>query len=132
MLRAVVSQFEIAAKDPDVVRRFYALLFGWRMSAEAPGPRNANATGASGSQTEVAIISANGDSTGLRLIVEVDDVFENLSYAEELGGTVIDPPHECTSDGRRVTMASFADPEGNRVGLSNRLQKLAAAPETPA
>jgi predicted enzyme related to lactoylglutathione lyase len=51
--------------------------------------------------------------------VEVDDVLENLSYAEELGGRIIEPPHEIMSGGRGVTVALFADPVGNRLGLSN-------------
>jgi hypothetical protein len=66
------------------------------------------------------------------LIVEVDDVLENVCYAEELGGRIIELPHGIISAGRRVTVASFADPEGNRVGLSNGSQKLASAPDVAA
>jgi predicted enzyme related to lactoylglutathione lyase len=66
---------------------------------------------------------AEGNSDGVKLIVEVDDVIENLCYAEELGGRIIDPPHEVVSSGQRETVALFADPEGNRVGLSNGSHK---------
>jgi uncharacterized protein len=132
MHKAFVAQFEIAATDPDALRRFYALLFGWRFS---PG-------GADARQLSVMSPDSNGirgvitgpddhNSARVKLLVEVDDVFENLCYAEELGGRIIDPPHEVVSSGRRETVASFADPEGNRVGLSNGSDKLDSAHELP-
>jgi predicted enzyme related to lactoylglutathione lyase len=31
MDKAVVAHFEIAAKDPESLKRFYASLFGWRI-----------------------------------------------------------------------------------------------------
>jgi predicted enzyme related to lactoylglutathione lyase len=71
----------------------------------------------------------HAEQGGVRFFVEVDDVLENLCYAEELGGHVIELPHETTIAGRRVTVASFADPEGNRVGLSNGVTEFALARE---
>jgi predicted enzyme related to lactoylglutathione lyase len=53
--------------------------------------------------------------------VEVDDVLENLAYAEELGGTIVRPPYELTRDEQRTTLALFRDPAGNIVGLSKGL-----------
>jgi predicted enzyme related to lactoylglutathione lyase len=133
MHKALVAQVEIVAMDPDVLRHFYALLFGWRFSPDEGEPRNSFVSTADSNGVGGAITRAgDSDSRGLRLIVEVDDVFENLCYADELGGRIIDPPHEVMSAGRRVTVASFVDPEGNRVGLSNGLQNLASARQLPA
>ena len=133
MHTAVVSQFEIAAMDPDVLRRFYALLFGWRFSAENGEPHSLSATYAASSGIGGVINSAGHcDAGGVKLIVEVDDVLENVCYAEELGARIIELPHEIISGGRRVTVAAFADPEGNRVGLSKRCRKLESARELPA
>jgi hypothetical protein len=97
--KAVVAQFEIASKNQAVLRRFYAGLFGRQSGLDA------------------AIRGA--DHGGVSFYVEVDDVLENLSYAEELGGRIVELPHEIMSGGRPVTIAAFADPEGNRIGLSN-------------
>ena len=119
MHTAIVSQFEIAALEPDALTRFYALLFGWRLGTDDAEDRKffvvpAERNGIGGSVKTAAQVK----SGGLRVIVEVDDVLEHVCYAEELGGRIIELPHEITSGGRRVTVASFADPEGNRVGLS--------------
>jgi predicted enzyme related to lactoylglutathione lyase len=75
------------------------------------------------------VISSAGDdnSLGVKLIVEVDDVLESVCYAEELGGHIIALPHEITSEGRRVSVASFNDPEGDRVVLSNESHTFASA-----
>lgn len=127
MHTAVVPHFEIAAMDPDALTRFYALLFGWRFSAD-----DVEAGTLSISSSDSTIVAgtvtraAEGNSGGLSMIVDVDDVLENVCYAEELGGHIIELPHEIICGQRQVTVASFADPEGNRVGLANRSQKLAA------
>jgi len=57
---------------------------------------------------------------------EVDDVLENLCYAEELGGRIVEPPHQIVSGGRGATVALFADPEGNRLGLFNGFERKRA------
>ena len=133
MHTAVVAQFEIAARNPDVLRRFYALLFGWRFSAVDHEPRVLSVMTAESNGVAAVITSAaDGTFGGVRLTVEVNDVFENLCYAEELGGRIIDPPHEVASSGRRLTVASFIDPEGNCVGLSSRSQTPTSASELAA
>ena len=76
MHKAFVTQFDIGARNPDVLRRFYALLFGWRLSPDGTAARN----GVGG------VISSAADDTsgGVKLVVEVDDVLENVCYVEEL------------------------------------------------
>lgn len=122
-----VSQFEITALDRDGLRRFYGLLFGWRLDADnTEGHKlflvHADRNGVGGSIKSAGEVK----SEGMRIIVEVDDVLEHVCYAEELGGRIIELPHEIISGGRRVTVASFVDPEGNRVGLSNGYARPAA------
>ena len=130
MQKAVVARFEIAANDPEVLKRFYAGLFGWPIRTRDTGAWTAFVIEPNGAGIEGAINHA--EQGGVRFIVEVDDVLENLCYAEELGGRVIELPHETIIAGRRVTVASFADPEGNRVGLSNGLEQFTSAREMPA
>ena len=131
MHKAFVAQFDIAARDTGVLTRFYALLFGWRLNADGADDRRlfvltADGNGIGGSISGVS----DGKSGGVQLIVEVEDVLEHVCYAEELGGRIIELPHEIIAAGQRVTVASFADPEGNRVGLSNRLQQFASGEMT--
>jgi predicted enzyme related to lactoylglutathione lyase len=101
-------------------------LFGWRLNAEGTENRKSLVMTAHGDGIG-GVIGRAGDvkPSGVELTVEVDGVFENLNYAEELGGKIIELPHEIMSAGRRVTVASFVDPEGNGVRLSNTSQKLA-------
>src|SRR5713226_5164766 len=120
MHKAVVAHFEIAAKDPESLKRFYASLFGWRIRTQDGGGRNAYVIDPNGDGIEGAISYA--DPGGVRIVVAVDDVLETLCYAEELGGRIIELPHEMTCAGTKLTVASFADPEGNCVGLSNGVQ----------
>jgi predicted enzyme related to lactoylglutathione lyase len=128
--KAVVAHFEIAAKDAESLKRFYASLFGRRIRTQDGGARNAYVIDPNGDGIEDAISYA--DLGGVRIVVAVDDVRENLCYAEELGGRIIDLPHEIMSAGRPVTIASFADPEGNRVGLSNGFQQFESARQMTA
>jgi len=63
----------------------------------------------------VSVIDLNGggnegaisyaDLGGVRIVVAVDDVVENLCYAEVLGGRIIELPHEIMSAAPRVTVA---------------------------
>jgi uncharacterized protein len=123
MHKAVVAHFEIAARDPDVVRRFYAALFGWHLSGDGAGACNSYVISAHGNEIGGVVISAgDSQSGGLRLIVEVDDVLENLCYADELGGKIIELPHETGYADESFSVAYFTDPEGNVVGLSRSLR----------
>jgi predicted enzyme related to lactoylglutathione lyase len=133
MHKAFVAQFEITARDPDMLGRFYALLFGWRLIPDRADAGNLAVMTADSNGIGGVIRGASNDNFGgVKLTVEVDDVLENLCYAEELGGRIIELPHEIISAGRQATVASFADPEGNRVGLSHGSQKLTSTPERPA
>ncbi len=117
MHRAVVAHVEIAGNDGESMKRFYASLFGWRVEAEDCG---ADVAYSIDSNTAGIQSTINGASRSAVIpYVDVDDVLENLCYAEELGGRIIELPHEITSGGRTITVALFADPAGNRVGLSS-------------
>ncbi len=117
MHRAIVAHFEIAGKDGEGLKRFYGSLFGWRIRSEPCGAQVAYWIDPNSAGIQSAIRGATHN--GVIPYVEVDDVLENLCYAEELGGRIIELPHEIMSGGRGVTVALFADPEGNRLGLFN-------------
>ena|SRR5262252_1285534 len=117
MHRAIVAHLEIAGKGGEALKRFYDSLFGWWIRSEPCGEQVAYWIDPNAAGIQSAIRGATHN--GVIPYVEVDDVLENLCYAEELGGGIIELPHEIVFDGRRPTVALFADPEGNHLGLSN-------------
>jgi predicted enzyme related to lactoylglutathione lyase len=54
---------------------------------------------------------------GVIVYIEVEDVQESLTRVESLGGTVLQTPFEIPG---YTTVARFADPEGNSIGLQRR------------
>ena len=109
-----VVQWQIVAKDPDALTRFYASLFGWKVKAN-------NALG----YREVETQSPRGISGGVwpsppeghnlvQLFVEVDDVDAYIDKATRLGATVIVPKSELP-DGD--ALAIILDPAGLSFGL---------------
>jgi len=121
MHRAILAHVEIAGKDGESLKQFYGSLFGWRIRSEPRGEQVAFWIDPNGTGIQSATRGATHH--GVIPYVEVDDVLENLCYAEELGGRIIDLPHEIMSDGRRATVALFADPEGNHLGLSKGFER---------
>jgi predicted enzyme related to lactoylglutathione lyase len=113
-------QFEIAGHDSDGLSRFYASLFGWqfRASTVTPGIQlvAADEAGISGHIAR----SWDGGAGWVTFYVDVPDLHSRLSLAEELGGTIIRPPHEIPQVS--ITFALIADPEGHVVGLRERMQ----------
>jgi predicted enzyme related to lactoylglutathione lyase len=125
MHKAAVVQFEITGRDSTALKRFYGSLFGWDMrQTPTPGYR-LTAMSQNGIPGAVGT-SRNGGSPQLTFYVEVDDIQEHLSYAEELGGRIVRQPYEVGSPEGRFTYAFFADPEGNVVGLSTGLEQALA------
>ncbi len=64
MHKALVAQVETAAMDPDVLRRFYALLFGWRFSPDEGEPRNLFVSTADSNGVIRAITRASDSNSG--------------------------------------------------------------------
>jgi predicted enzyme related to lactoylglutathione lyase len=121
-----VVQFEITGRDSAALKRFYALLFGWQMGESTITPEY-HVVEANGSGIPGGIGTGwDGASGQLTFYVEVDDLEENLYYAEELGGKVIAPPHEIPQLG--IKFALFADPEGHVLGLMKRQARPNVAP----
>jgi predicted enzyme related to lactoylglutathione lyase len=122
MHHATVVQVEITGKDSDALRRFYGSLFGWPMR-ETPTP-GYRLTAMDRSGISVGIgRSRDGQTPRLTAYVEVEDIREHLSYAEELGGSVISQPFEVHTHRGQFTYALVADPAGNLVGLSSGLER---------
>src|SRR5262249_7424597 len=104
--------WEIHAQDAAKVQQFYGELFDWKIDANNPWNYGLVETGAEGGIN--GGIGPSQGLTGVQFYVQVPDLQAYLEHAERLGGKTLMPPTELPG---AVTMAMFADVEGNRVGL---------------
>ena len=109
-----VVHWEISARDAKKAQEFYASLFGWHVDSSNPvGYGFVDTHSESGINGGIPQ-AGEGDQARVILYVEVDDLQAYLDRAEELGGRTLMPPTEIPGI---VTIALFADPEGNTTGL---------------
>ena len=107
-----VVHFEILGKDPKKLQGFYGDLFGWHI--DASNPMNYGIVDTHG---EGGIGGGIGPAEGQNQVtfyVQVDDPQAYLNEIEAAGGQTIMP---VTVIPDMVTLAMFADPEGNVIGL---------------
>jgi predicted enzyme related to lactoylglutathione lyase len=107
-----VVHFEIQTDEPEQVQRFFADAFGWNVDANNPMEYGMVPAGEGGIGGGIA-----GNMGGGNLVtfyIQVDDIDAQLEKIERLGGKTIQPKMEIP-DG--PTIALFADPQGNTVGL---------------
>lgn len=113
-----VAWFEVTGSDAARAQKFYADLFGWRISADPTmGGYGIVDTGAGESAIGGGIggLSGPDDKPGVRIYMRVDDLDAYLDKAERLGGTRLVAPTKLPGD--FGSFAVFADPDGNQVGL---------------
>ncbi len=109
-----VMQWQILAKDPDQLSRFYSQVFGWQSKSDnALGYRNIDTGAGRGINGGMWPAPPEGRAM-VTLYVEVDDVLEFVEKATAHGASVI-MPHQNLPDGDE--MAVILDPEGIPVGL---------------
>ena len=106
-----VVHFEVIGKDGAKLQAFYKDAFDWTIDASNPMGYGIVATG-DGEGIDGGI--AAGEATSVTFYVQVDDPAEALKRVVSLGGRVV---MDVTVIPGMVTMAQFADPEGNVVGL---------------
>ena len=107
-----VIHFEVNAKDAKVLQGFYGQLFDWKINADNEWNYGIVDTGGEGGIN--GGIGPNPEAVGIVFYVQVDDLQAYLDKAESLGAKTLMPPTEIPG---AVTLAMFADPEGNRVGM---------------
>ena len=109
-----VIQWQIVAKEPDAVTRFYSALFGWKVETNnALGYRLVDTKSRRGINGGVWPSPPEGHNL-VQLFVEVDDVDAFIEKATSLGATVIVPKSELP-DGD--ALAIVLDPAGLSFGL---------------
>ena len=109
-----VVQWQIVAKDPDAVARFYSALFGWTVQTDnALGYRVIETGNGRGINGGVWPSPPHGHNL-VQLFVEVEDIDAALIKATSLGASIIVPKSELP-DGD--ALAIVLDPAGLSFGI---------------
>ena len=109
-----VMQWQIVAKDPEAVTRFYSTLFGWKVRTNnALGYRMVDTQNERGINGGVWPSPPEGHNL-VQLFIEVADIDECLTKAIALGAKVI-VPRSALPDGD--ALAIVLDPAGLSFGL---------------
>ena len=109
-----VTWFEIIGDDPIKLQKFYADIFGWQLSPPVPEMGNYSMLQDTGHGIGGGIGGTMGGSNRVTVYIEVDDPQAYLDKVTQAGGKLLMPVMSVTPE---TTIAMFADPEGNTVGL---------------
>ena len=105
-----VVHFEVTGKDGPALQKFYADAFDWSVDANNP--------------IQYGMVEAQGEGIGggigaeepgiVTFYIQVDDPATCLKKVQSLGGKVVQEPQDVPGG---PTIARFADPAGNVIGL---------------
>jgi hypothetical protein len=110
---ATISHIEIAGVDGHRLQRFYADLFGWKITQRETGGFDYFDLGVSGSPSAGIRHEPDGHAE-IVVYLEVDHLDEVVATAETLGASVRIPPMRHGN----LRFALIQDPEGNPIGLT--------------
>lgn len=108
--------FEIAGDDPERLGRFYADLFGWKVT-KAPMPGMEYwliETSKPGKGVNGGIMRRSEPDERVRNYVHVDDIDRSIQRTRQLGGQITTPKTEVPGVG---FIAIANDPQGNPFGF---------------
>jgi len=109
-----IVHFEILGKDAVRLQKFYAELFSWKVGQAMPDMGMYALVDGESSGLAGGIGGTMDGNPHVTVYVQVPDLQATLDQATAMGGKVVMPPTEIPGV---VTLAQFADPEGNVVGL---------------
>jgi len=107
-----VAWFEVTGPDAGALQSFYAGLFGWQI--DASNEMNYGMVDAQEGGIPGGVGPSPDGSAQVTFYISVPDLQNALDRASELGGKIVTPPMEVPGG---PTLAYFADPAGNRIGL---------------
>lgn len=108
-----VVHFEIHGSDSKRLIDFYGGVFGWE--ANADNPQNYALIEKGAARGIGGGLAQSDRAPAVMIYIEVDDPQTTLDKIVEAGGTTVMPAQEVEDVG--VTIAVFADPDGNNIGL---------------
>ena len=108
-----VVHFEITGPDGKALQAFYSKLFGWKIDANSPMQYGLVAREEKSIGRGISGVEPGG-SPRVTIYMAVDKIDPALAEAEKLGAKTVLPRTVLPG---MVTMALFADPAGNIIGL---------------
>jgi hypothetical protein len=109
-----VTWFDISSNDPENLAAFYKKAFKWKidptMGMMIQAEKDGDQQGIAGSLSE-----AEGGTGGVLVYVTCPDIDAHLEKVKAAGGTPLMPKTDLPGD--MGSIATFSDPDGNRVGL---------------
>lgn len=109
-----VTWFEIIGGDAAKLQKFYGEVFGWKLSPPNPEMGNYSQIENEGQGINGGIGGEASDSARVSVYIEVDNPSAYLEKVNQAGGKTLMPETQIMP---HVTIAMFADPEGNVTGL---------------
>ncbi len=108
-----VVHFEILGRDAEALKAFYQTAFGWKVNSD--NPMNYGMVENEGEGIGGGIGGRESDDQpGATLYIQVPDLQVTLDAVAAAGGKTV---QEITEIPGMVTLAKFADPDGNVIGL---------------
>ena len=108
-----IVHFEIVGPDQPALTKFYEDLFGWKLQHHPEMSYSIVDTDSGEGALAGGIGGAQDGNPAVRIYVGVPDINAYLEKAEAAGGRTLMPREELPM----VTLAMFADPQGNVIGL---------------
>ena len=106
-----VVHFDIHGND-DGQNDFYSEVFGWNVDAD--NPMNYGMVGTDSGEGIAGGLTKSETAPAVMVYVQVDDLDATLAEVAAKGGATIMPATDVPGG---PTMAIFADPSGNHIGL---------------
>jgi uncharacterized protein len=111
---APITHVEINSAQQKELLDFYSKLFGWHVDTSNPMGYAMIDTHADKGIGAGIGEAQNAGTKGITFFVDVSDLKATLDKVKQLGGRVLVEPVQTGP----VTIARFADPEGNVIGLA--------------
>ncbi len=112
-----VVHVEVLGIDAPRLQRFYAELFGWKITLNPAGYGYIPVAPAAPLMLTGGIGASPQRQPLAIFYIKVADPAQTLKRAEALGGKTVMPPVEVPGG---IVFARFADPEGNVIGIVKR------------
>ena len=110
-----IVHFEIIGKDAVKVKAFYSELFGWKIGDLMPDMGNYGLIDAETSGIPGGVGQSDDGAPRVTVYAQATDIQATLDHAVALGATIVMAPTEIPGV---TTLALFADPDGNIIGLT--------------
>ncbi len=107
-----VVHWDIQAREPERIEAFYRAMFNWDVGGAPLRPVSAGIGGPPPESLSGNILQSQ--HPGFSLYIQVRDLRASLERTPDLGGAVLSQPFDIPGG---PTVASIADPEGNRIVL---------------